>query len=265
MSKKVILLLIAASVFFGVGQGLAADLAKVLKDAEARYARFEQDVKDMTILQEMKMITPNGDLNQDVKMFKKGKKFRMEFAVQMPQTQDVPQGMQEMETFVVNDGSDIWMISPFMGKKKLSSKEGGQYQIQENWWESISDKAEIVGDEDVSGRRCYVLTVKEGSKSPFTKMWLEKKNLVLIKAENKRSGTENIMWVNSDFRKIKGDWEMPYKTEMYMDGKLTSTAVVKSLEINKGLQEDLFDPNKIEVKGFNMEEMMKKMMGQQQK
>ena len=45
-----------------------------------------------------------------------------------------------------------------------------------------------------------------------------------------------------------------------MDGSPLYTSFIKSLEINSGLSDDLFDPDKVEVKGPNMQEMMKKMM-----
>jgi len=43
-----------------------------------------------------------------------------------------------------------------------------------------------------------------------------------------------------------------------------STFLVKSLEINKGLSDELFDPNKVKVKKFDMQEMMKKMMQEEE-
>ena len=68
-----------------------------------------------------------------------------------------------------------------------------------------------------------------------------------------------------DFRKVKGDWELPYKTEMYGNNELMSTTLVKSVEINKGLSDDLFNPDKVKIKGFNMQEMMKKMIQQKRR
>ncbi|PJA61988.1 MAG: hypothetical protein CO162_03450, partial [bacterium (Candidatus Ratteibacteria) CG_4_9_14_3_um_filter_41_21] len=62
------------------------------------------------------------------------------------------------------------------------------------------------------------------------------------------------------FRKIEGGWELPYRIEISMDGSPLYTSFIKSLEINSGLSDDLFDPDKVEVKGPNMQEMMKKMM-----
>jgi hypothetical protein len=46
--------------------------------------------------------------------------------------------------------------------------------------------------------------------------------------------------------------------EIYQKGKLVSTIVVKTVEINQGLDDALFDPDKIEVKGPSVQDMMKK-------
>ena len=39
-----------------------------------------------------------------------------------------------------------------------------------------------------------------------------------------------------------------------MDDKVMGVLLIKSLEINKGLTDELFDPDKVEVKGFNIDE-----------
>lgn len=55
---------------------------------------------------------------------------------------------------------------------------------------------------------------------------------------------------------------MPYKIEVFINEEQTMTVLTKSLEINKGLSDDLFDANKIEVSGPNMQEMMQNLMQQ---
>jgi outer membrane lipoprotein-sorting protein len=66
----------------------------------------------------------------------------------------------------------------------------------------------------------------------------------------------------SDLKKVKGQWEMPYKTEMYAKGKLMSTVVITALQVNKGIADDQFNADKVPVekKGFGMGDMMKQMM-----
>lgn len=250
------------SLIFGVSQGLAEDLSTIAKEAQARYAKFEKEVKDMTIVQETVMSEPK--MTSQMKMLRKGEKFRMEVKIkmQMPEEAEMPPGMGQMETIIIYDGKDTWMISSFTGKKKkLSGKDEKQYQRERNWWKLISEKAKLLGTKKIGKRECYVVEI-EDKEYPFTKLWLDKKNLVLIKGESKGAEGEIILLIHSDFRKIKGDWEMPYKTEMYTDGELMATSLVKSIKINKGLSDDLFDPDKVKIKrkGFGMREMMKQMM-----
>jgi len=245
----------------GLSRALTQDWSSILKQAQVKYAKFENEIKDMTIVQEMKVITPEGEMVSETKMLKKGEKFRMDTRMQAPETSEMPEGM---ETVAIYDGKDTWMISSFMEKKKLSGEEKKQYEEERNWWrernwwELVSEKAKIVGTEKVDKRECYVVEMEEERESPFTKLWFDKKNLALIKYEVNGPKGETIALIQSDFRKIKGDWEMPYKTEFYTDGKLMSTSLVKSLEINKGVSDDLFDPNRVKIKGFNIREMMKK-------
>jgi outer membrane lipoprotein-sorting protein len=236
-------------------------LSSILEKLEAKYAKFEEEIKDMTTVQEIKVVTPEGEMVSEMQMLRKGEKFRMDTTMQMSQAPDMPEGMGEMKTIIIYDGKDTWMISSFTGKKKkLSGKDEKQYQRERNWWKLISEKAKLLGTEKVGKRECYVVKIEE-EEYPFTKLWLDKRNLVLIKNESKGTEGEIILLIHSDFRKIKGDWEMPYKTEMYTDGELMATSLVKSIKINKGLSDDLFDPDKVKIKrkGFGME-MMREMI-----
>ncbi len=63
------------------------------------------------------------------------------------------------------------------------------------------------------------------------------------KGEMQGEQGETGLWVYSDFRKMAGDLEMPYKTEVYMNGEFLFNMIVKSIEINKGLPDSLFEPD----------------------
>ncbi len=257
-----VVLLALVSLTLAVNQGFTKDLSSMLKELEAKYAKFEEEIKDMTTVQEMNVVTPEGEMVSEMQMLRKGEKFRMDTTIEMSQAPDMPEGMGEMKTIIIYDGKDTWMISSFTGKKKkLSGEVEKQYQRERNWWKLISEKAKIAGTEKVGKRDCYVVEIQE-EEYPFTRLWLDKTNLVLIKGESKGTEGETILLICSDFKKIKGGWEMPYKTEIYADGELMSTSLVKSLKINKGLSDDLFDPKKVKIerKGYGMREMMKEMM-----
>jgi len=254
--------LIALCLVWGATPGLATDISGILQQTKEKYAKFEEEIKDMTIVQEIKMVTEEGEVTEEIKMFKKGKKFRIETTMRISELPEMPEEMALIQ-IIIYDGKDSWMISPFMVKQKLPYEEGKEYQMGMDWWKFISEKTKVVDTEKVGKRECYVLDVEEKEGFSFTRLWLDKKNLALIKGESKKSEGETTVWIYSDFRKIKDDLEMPYRTEMYTDGKLMGTLLIKSLEINKDLSDDLFDPDKVEVKEFNMEEMMQEQEGEE--
>lgn len=242
---------------FGFGEAFASDWSDLIKKAEVKYKNFYEEVKDITMIQELKVVSPEGEVTPETKMMKKGEKFRIETKMPVP---NMPKGMEGMETVVIFDGKDTWVISPFTGKQKLPEEQRMKYQGNLDWWHSISEEAEIVGSEKISGRDCYLVKFKEKEESPITRLWIDKNKLFVVKGEGSGEKGETMTMAFSDFRTIKGDWEIPYKTEIFSDGKVVTTVIMKSLEINKGLSDDLFDPDKVEVKGMDMQDMMKKMM-----
>ncbi len=66
----------------------------------------------------------------------------------------------------------------------------------------------------------------------------------LVKAEGIGSSNETLVWNYSDFREVGNGWKMPYKTEIYLNNKIISIVTTKSIEINKGLLNKLFDVKK---------------------
>jgi len=233
------------------------DWASILKQIKAKYADYNREVKDITILREIEMNTPQGKLTADAKMFKKGEKFRVETSVKAP---NMPEGMQVV---VINDGEDVWMINPFMGKQKLPADKRKEYERQGEWWNWLSENGKLIGSEVVDGRACHVIQF-EIVDALFTRLWLEQKDFVVVKAEFEGENGHKGVVVFSDYHKLMNKWEMPYKMEIYIDDQLQSTMETKSVEINKGLSDDLFDPDKVEIRG-NMEEMMRKMREQMMK
>jgi len=247
----VLLVLTLASSMIAGNAALAVDWASVREKAKVKYEKFEQEIKDMTVVQEMKFTVPEGEMHSESALFRKGEKFRID------NTMNMPGGVGEIQTIIIFDGKDTWVISSLMGKKKVSGEEEKQYAMNRNWWEWIPEKAKIVGSEKVNKRQCYVVEIYDQKDSPLTKIWLDEKALILVKGEGTGAQGKTATWLNFDFKKIKGGWEMPYKTEMYVDGEIMSTSTVKSIKINEGLSDDLFDPNKVRVKGLNLKDMMK--------
>ena len=241
---SVILLVVSVILFLVVGQGFSQSLSDILRKAESNYKNFNQDFKDMSIVFDTKIYTPEGEMASEMKLFTKGEKSRSEIVMQMPE------GMESMQTIIIFDGQDTWMITPFMGKQKLTTEQAEeqmQYQTGMNWWRSISDEAKYVGIEKVNNRECYILKLKIDESSPYSKIWVDKENLFLVQTEGKDSSGESMRMMFSDFRKIEGVWEFPYKVEMFLNEKPMFTLLVKSYKLNQSLPDGLFDVDKVEL------------------
>lgn len=262
---SVILLVVSVILFSAIGQGFSQSLSDILRKAESNYENFNQDFKDMSIVFDAKIYTPEGEMLSEMKLFLKGEKSRSEIVMQFPEAAGMPEGMGSMLVVVIFDGQDNWMISSFTGKTKLTpeqTEEQMQYQTGMNWWRSISDKAKYVGIERINNRECYVLEIEAGGDSFYSRVWVDKKNLFLVQTETRIDSGETIRMIFSDFRKIKGEWEFAYKTEGFMDEVPMMTILLKSFEINQGLSDDLFDADKVEVSGPNIQDMMQNLMQQ---
>jgi len=262
---SVILSVVSVILFLVVGQGFSQNLSDILREAEINYKNFNQDFKDMAMIFDAKIYTPEGEMTSEMKLFTKGEKSRSEIVMQFPESAGMPEGMGSMQTIIIFDGQDTWMISSFAGKQKLTTEQAEeqmQYQTGMNWWRSISDKAKYIGMERINNRECYVLEIKAEGDSLYNKIWVDKNNLFLVQTENKSDSGETMRMAFSDFRKIKDNWELAYKTEGFLDEEPMMTILLKSFETNQGLSDDLFDVDKVEVSGPNMQEMMQNLMQQ---
>lgn len=262
---SVILLVVSVTLFFAIGQGFSQSLSDILRKAESNYINFNQNFKDMSIVFDAKIYTPEGAMTSEMKLFTKGEKSRSEIVMQFPEAAGMPEGMGSMQTIIIFDGQDTWMISPFVGKNKLTARQAEeqmQYQTGMNWWRSISDKAKYVGIERINNRECYVLEIEAEGASLYSRIWVDKNNLFLVQTESKNDSRETMRMIFSDFRKIKDNWELPFKAEGFMDEVPMLTILLKSFEINQGLSDDLFDVDKVEVSGPNIQEMMQNLMQQ---
>jgi len=260
-----ILLVVSVILLLVIGQGFSQSVSEILKKAESNYKNFNQDFEDMAMIFDSKLYTPEGEMTSEMKLFTKGEKSRSEIVMQFPESAGMPEGMESMQTITIFDGQDSWMISPFAGKMKLTDVQADgqmQYQTGMNWWSSISDKAKYIGIERINNRECYVLEIEAEGETLYTRIWVDKNELFLVQTESKNDSGEIMQMVFSDFRKIKGEWELAYKTEGFIDEVLMMAIFLKSFEINQGISDDLFDADKVEVSGPNIQEMMQNMMQQ---
>ena len=248
------------AVFSGVSQCRAEEWPEIRSKIEKQYGGFDDKVKDMTIIQEGKMMAGQNEMTSEMKGFQKGDKYRLETKMAIPQKEGAGQKMPAMETTIIYDGKDGWMISPFGGKSKIPADKEARHSTGMDWFDFIPEDANVEGTEEMNGHSCYIVSMKKSATLPYTKMWIDKDELVLVRAEGAMPGGKKVSWVFSDFQKVAGKYKLPYRVEASVDGKTMSIFTVKSMEINQGLGEDLFDADKVKVQEFDMKGLMEQMM-----
>jgi len=251
MSKNKILLSVFFTLLIVSGSVYAGDWQTILKGIKDKYAGYQDKIKDIMIIRENRLDTPEGEITSDSKTYKKGIKFRNEMVMEMP---NMPQGMPAIKTIVIYDGEDTWMISPFMGKKKLSADQARGYKRQEDWWTWLSENGELVGSEKIDDQDCYIVKL-DIEKTPYSRIWITKEDFAVIKAEFKDKDKSGVIRF-SDYKELSG-FAFPYRIDIYMEGEHQALMLVKSAEVNTGLSDELFDPDKVEMP--DMQEMMKYM------
>jgi outer membrane lipoprotein-sorting protein len=239
-------ILIITAVFFSASNCFSSDWKKILNKINLKYQKFENEIKDMTVTQETITRTPEGQINSEVNSTRKGNMFRVDTSIQIP---EAAKEMGGVETIIIYDGKDAWMILSLVEVMKLNDVKAMQHQMNWNWWKYIPKDAKIVGVEKVENRDCYVIDIERESKYPFARIWLDKEKLFLIKGVSKGTEGKTMRFVHSDFKKLNGGWEIPCKTEMYVEDRLVSIAIVKSVHINSGITDSFFDPENVELKG----------------
>ena len=256
-------LLVVLSLFV-VGNVFAITWDELKGKIEAKYGTFSDEIKDMEMVMEAEtkgIEGMEGAGPSEVKMFRKGLKYRMESKMSMPEGSGMPAGMKSI---IIFDGKDLWTINQFTGKQKLPADASAAGKDHMNWWKDMPGKGKIVGSEKVGGRDCYIVEIwDEEKEEDKIKKWVDKKALILVQMEFKGGKGETFKMVNSNFKKVK-KWEIPYTIEVFTGGKLMTKTTIKTLNINKGLSDELFDADKVKMEGKgvpgmpDMKDMMKK-------
>ncbi|MDI6850400.1 MAG: outer membrane lipoprotein-sorting protein [bacterium] len=225
-----------------LGMLFAGEDATLDKIITTQYQKYNK-IKDIA----MTMIAPEIG---EIKVMRKGVKSRTE--MEMP-----IKGDKKIPAIIVFDSLEYWMISPVIGKRKISSSEAKIYGEEERWWEEAK-QPNIVGDENLNGRDCFVIEYKDENGNKTYRLWVEKKEYLLLKSETteKKNKFTNIY---SDFREVYDDLKMPFKIETYKNGKLVSTITFKEIKVNQNLSDDLFNIDKIEVRQLTPQELMELM------
>ncbi|HXV28379.1 MAG TPA: hypothetical protein VD913_05365 [bacterium] len=226
-----------------VSAAVRADLtAEASGKIQARIAEYRQTVRDLHTNQEIQILTPEGSMVQQAEFFQKGRQFRVNIESQIPGVAEL--GLENMNAVLVSDGNSAWMVSPFTGKIELPFEESFKFYAQNSFWNvADSEGFRMKATADIRGRPCYVIEIGDENTGPVI-FWADQATLDILQSEYRSE--EGVFQVTySDHRRIQGNLSLPYRIEIYQDGRLLSVAVIQSVQINSGLQDAYFDPSQI--------------------
>jgi hypothetical protein len=112
----------------------------------------------------------------------------------------------------------------------------------------IVDSAGVLGSDVVNGKECWQLECRNQSSLRQIRYWLDQATLECLKGECNDTKGARLRWKHSDFREIAGGVSLPYRTETYVAGTLTSTTEIRKLEVNVELKETLFQLDAVKFK-----------------
>lgn len=245
MKSRILKVLAVAAMVMSAPSLCMADaaFAKIVSQAKARYQKHVGSIQDMTTQLQTQVSSPSGVMTQNTAVFSKGNKFRAETSMEIP---GMPAGfdMGGMgKSVVISDGSRTWMISPMGGRMEVPTSQDAQYRQDSTYWDRLGDEAKVVGSESIRGRDCYIVETQWQEGAPPAQIWLDKKDLMIMKVQS-RTEQGSLEMLYSDFRDVRGGWKTPFKIETLMNGTLFSTTQIRSIEFDRGLPDELFDPSR---------------------
>ncbi len=227
------------------GNASAYELKDLVRDGRAYHAKMMTEVGDLKIEQEA-TFHGKGAGSSGIKSvtYRKGNKWRSDGTMSAGGMSSAKG--QSFDATTLYDGKDMWSVA--MG---IKSKVPGPVQKEPSalvYWSEPAPESKVTGEETVNGRACWVAETAAPAGAPGgfggTKVWIDKKKFVYVQTDAMLSG-ESLRSVYSDFRKVKGDFEIPYQVDTFSKGQKTMTAKITKLEAGSGLSDDLFDPSKI--------------------
>jgi len=255
-------LILAGVVVLGVSlsSALAYDISDLLRDARAHHSEYQQKLGDLTVRMEGRFTAQgSGESSISSVHYQKGEKWRHEGEMAMGGMGGAQGGSMTATTLF--DGNDVWSLA--MGlKTKLSKEQISSAQANtRGYWQEPVEGSEVAGDETIHGRDCWLVLSPENSMTERTKTWIDKKHFVIVRSEAVTSGT-TIRTDFSDFRKVEGDFIVPYHYEIYSGDQVSMIGEITELSVNSGLSDDLFDPDMLGgdqpgMMNMDMDQMMK--------
>lgn len=229
---------------------------------ELYFARQNMPIQDMVVDLEESTPISEGEgtssvmqlYSKDKVLFKAPNKLRVQSVIMAPNDP-----MNGRQLTIIRDGVNRWMyVSSGQYPVKKGADEPSATNILpfnlQTYKTDLNKEYVLVGEEMLEGAAAKVVRIVDPSNLEFvTTVWLDPARSVPLKME-KRSGamagkkdknatnTGFTRILYKDIRQLRDGRWMPFRLEIYRGKVLASLVVYKSIALNVGLEDNLFEP-----------------------
>jgi len=226
--------------------GYAASLEQIVAEMKDYETNAQKQITDIAIFLEFKTITRGKENISYELVLRTGEKYRIE----RTQPDTLFGSHQELLPVTIFDGKTIWTLGS-TGTKTMTSFDDWRLRpyLTWNWSSLISPKSKLVSVDEVGGQSTYYIEFPPGWLIlPFKSIWVDYQKPFLVRAQSTK-----MLLVYSEFQPVLEGIELPYRSETFAGGgDFITLTIVKSVTVNQGIEDDLFDPDSPEATSLRL-------------
>lgn len=214
----------------------AVDITSIFGDIQFRYGSYDGDVKDWVADVE----SVSGEQRSVSRVFRRGDRFRIETVSPTAELPPDAESLAAIHRTQIYDGHDLWSLGePGKAPEKQTLGAAPELAMWQDWWKYLDGGASLEALEDVDGIDCLVIAVTPSALFPRSRLWVDKREFRLLKAQGLNEDGKEITWLYSDYR-AQGDWKFPFKIEIKISGEPFAFYRVRAMRLNKNLTDETF-------------------------
>jgi outer membrane lipoprotein-sorting protein len=242
----VVLRLVASAVLLVPLAALGADARTAVEAFVARLAGAQ--VSDVAIEQTFTLYHPDGRHPQSTG--------EQRVWIKIPRRQRVEQVVEGRREVRLAVADQVWIRSADGGVSEASASERERERTHLLMpfrrtaadvlaeWRALGIRDDVSHETRVAGRTVIVIGARPGDRDTPS-VWLDPEHGVVrfIRRERLPRGEGLVDLAFSEHRPLAGAFSFPHRQEAFVDGKLLVLIQVRSVMVNTGLSDALFDPD----------------------
>lgn len=214
---------------------------------EDKNSSFEKEVNDIVMHLTSQELMPDGlKASSRIKFMRKGNKTKEIVTTEFKEYSGSKEKPFKLTSMAIDDGENKWVFEPAIFRW-IPTFEDDVYIVDiidlMKWHNDLTEGTKFVGQEMIDGTPVYLVDIP-GDDGAYTKIWVDKQRMVVLKVEYMDNEDNVTVEIFSDIRKVKKKWDLPFKVETKKNGELMQTLLVNSVKINTGLSDKIFMPPK---------------------